>query len=88
MELSAAISSAGSLIVIVALLAGAAVVLRRLRNTGWGQRAAAQNQIKLIASRAMGGQNTLVIAEAEGKRFLIGVSRAGISAIGRLDADE
>jgi flagellar biogenesis protein FliO len=82
------ISSLASLIVIFGVLIGATFLLRRLRGTAWGQRAVAQTQIKLIASRPLGGHNTLVIAEAEGQRFLIGVSRGGIAAIGRLDGRE
>lgn len=85
---SSIISSLASLIVIFGVLIGATFLVRRLRGTAWGQRAAAQTQIKLIASRPLGGQNTLVIAEAEGQRFLIGVSRGGIAAIGRLDGRE
>lgn len=78
-------SSLGSLGVIFVVLIGVTFGLRRLRGTAWGQRAAAQTHIKVIASRPLGGQNTLVIAEAEGQRFLIGVSRHGIAAIGRLN---
>jgi len=77
-----------SLIVIFGVLIGATFLLRRLRGTAWGQRTTAQTQIELIASRPLGGQNTLIIAEAEGHRFLIGVSRGGIAAIGRLDGHE
>jgi flagellar biogenesis protein FliO len=87
-SLSLAASSLGSLAVIFGVLIGATFLLRRLHGTTWGQRATAQNQIKLIASRSLGGRNTLVIAEAEGQRFLIGISRTGIAAIGRLGGDE
>jgi flagellar biogenesis protein FliO len=82
------ISSFVSLVVIFGALIGATFLLRRLRGTAWGQRTTTQTQIKLIASRPLGGQNTLVIAQAEGQRFLIGVSRGGIAAIGRLDGNE
>jgi len=81
------LSGLGSLIVIFAVLFGTAFALRRLRNTPWGQRTANPSAIKLVATRPLGGQNTLVIAEVEGRRFLIGVSRTGIAAIGRLDGD-
>ena len=82
------VSSLGSLAVIFAVLFGVAFALRRLRASGWGQRAGAPSPISVVASRSLGGQNMLVIAQAEGQRFLIGVSRAGIASIGRLDSDE
>lgn len=81
-------SSVTSLVVIFGVLIGATFLLRRLRGTTWGQRATAQTQINLIASRSLGGQNTLVIVQAEGSRFLIGVGRNGMTAIGRLDDHE
>lgn len=78
----------GSLMVIFVVLFGVAFLLRRLRNSGWGQGRAAASPISLVASRGLGGQNMLVIAQVEGQRFLIGVSRAGIASIGRLDSHE
>jgi flagellar biogenesis protein FliO len=87
-EIGLAASSLGSLGIIFLVLIGATLGVRRLRGTAWAQRATAQTAIKVISSRPLGGQNTLVIAEAEGQRFLIGVSRHGISAIGRLDGHE
>ena len=84
--LSLALSSVVSLIVIIGALGGATYLARRLRNTGWGQRASTQNNsIKLIATRPLGPQSSLVIVEAEGKRFLVGISRTGMTAIGRVD---
>jgi flagellar biosynthetic protein FliO len=84
--LSLALSSVVSLIVILGALVGATYLARRLRNTGWGQRASTQNNvIKLIATRPLGPQSSLVIVEAEGKRFLVGISRTGMTAIGRVD---
>ncbi len=83
-----AASSLVSLSVILGVLAGATLLLRRLRGTAWGQRTVSQSPIKITASRALGGQNTLIIAEVEGRRFLIGVGRAGIAAIGRIDGHE
>jgi flagellar biogenesis protein FliO len=80
-----AASSLASLCVIFLALIAASFGIRRLRGMGLGKSARAETLIKLVASRPLGGQNTLVIAEAEGQRFLIGVSRQGIAAIGRLD---
>ncbi len=81
------LSALGSLLVIFSVLIGATFALRRLQMSPWGQRAANPTAIKLIATRPLGGQNTLVIAEVANQRFLIGISRSGISAIGRLDGD-
>jgi flagellar biogenesis protein FliO len=46
----------------------------------------AQGAISIIATRPLGGQHSLMIAEVEGSRFLIGLSRDGMTAIGRLGA--
>ncbi|GLR67539.1 hypothetical protein GCM10010909_22200 [Acidocella aquatica] len=81
-------SSLLSLSVLFGVLLGAMFLLRRLRATAWGRRNAGPSPIKIIASRAMGGQNTLVIAEVEGQRFLLGVSRGGIARIGQVGGDE
>jgi flagellar protein FliO/FliZ len=86
--LGALASTAASLAVILGALFGAALLIRRLRATAWGQRATAVPPITILAARPLGTQGTLMIAEAEGQRFLIGVSRAGIAAIGRLDGHE
>jgi flagellar biogenesis protein FliO len=84
-SLSSAASSIAALLVILFVLAGAAFLLRRLRGTAWGQKLSATAQpISVLATRPLGGQHSLVIAEAEGQRFLIGISRGGITAIGRL----
>ncbi|MBB5373729.1 flagellar biosynthetic protein FliO [Acidocella aromatica] len=84
-SLSSAASSIAALLVILFVLVGAAFLLRRLRGTAWGQKLNAATQpISVLATRQLGAQHSLVIAEAEGQRFLIGVSRGGITAIGRL----
>jgi flagellar biogenesis protein FliO len=78
-------SSLGSLLVIFGVLIAATLLVRRLRGSAWSQRNADQAQIKLIASRPLGGQNALLIVEAQGQRFLIGAGRNGMTSIGRLD---
>lgn len=78
-----AASALVSLTVIFAVLTIAILVARRLRHASHWRGAAAT--ITVLGARSLGGQNTLVIAQAEGKRFLIGVSRSGMTAIGRLD---
>ena len=85
-SLSAAASTIASLLIILFVLAGAAYALRRLRARLPGGRPGAAGAIAIIASRPLGGQHSLVIAEAEGVRFLIGISRTGITSIGRLNA--
>ncbi|MDD2796033.1 flagellar biosynthetic protein FliO [Acidocella sp.] len=81
-------SSLLSISVIFGVLLVATFLLRRLRGTAWGRRAVGQSPIHIAAVRGLGGHNTLVIAEVEGHRFLLGVSRGGISAIGRIDGHE
>jgi flagellar biogenesis protein FliO len=86
--LSAASSTLASLLAILALLAGAAFVARHLRARLPGGDTKPQAAISIVASRPLGGQHSLIIAEAAGSRFLIGVSRTGMTAIGRLDAHD
>lgn len=84
-SLSTAASSLASLLGILLILALVAFVLRRLRARLPRSGAKTPGGIDIIASRLLGGQQSLVIAEADGVRFLIGVSRAGITCIGRLN---
>ena len=86
-SIPAAASTLASLLVILLVLAGAAFLLRRLRARLPGG-AHMQGTIGIIASRALGGQHSLVIAEVGGARFLIGVSRDTMTSIARLDAHE
>ncbi len=79
-------SSIVSLLVIFGLLIAATIMLRRLRHTQWGQRAS-HSPIQITTTRPLGGQNALIIAEVEGQRFLIGLSRAGMTSIGRLGGE-
>ncbi len=85
MDTGQAVSALVSLIGIFAVLTAAMLLARRLRNTSIGRKAA--GAITVVAARSLGGHNTLVIAQAEGRRFLIGVGRNGMTAIGRLDDD-
>ena len=87
-SLSAAASTLASLLAILFVLAGAAFLLRRLRARLPGGAAKMQGTINIIASRPLGGQHSLIIAEAQGETFLIGVSREGMTAIGRLHAHD
>jgi flagellar biogenesis protein FliO len=87
-SISAAASTIASLLAILFVLAGAAFLLRRLRAKLPGGIAKMQGPINIIANRQLGGQHSLIIAEAEGVKFLIGVSRNGMTAIGRLNAHD
>jgi flagellar biogenesis protein FliO len=87
-SLSGAASTLASLLAILFVLAGAAFLLRRLRAHLPGRGIKTQNAITIAASRSLGGQHSLVIAEVEGSRFLIGIGRAGITSIGRLNAHD
>ena len=81
-------SSLLSLSVLFGLLLGAVFLRRRLRATSWGRGRAAQSPIRIVASRALGGQNMLVIAEVEEQRFLLAVSRSGIANISQVGGHE
>jgi flagellar biogenesis protein FliO len=72
-----------SLFVILALLALAAWLLRRLQAQGW-VKLNASGAINIVASRRVGFASALLIVEAEGQRFLVGSSRSGVTGIGRL----
>jgi flagellar biogenesis protein FliO len=87
-SLSAAVSTFAALLAILSCLAGVAFLLRRMRARLPGGGAKTQAAINIISNRPLGGQHSLIIAEAEGHRFRIGVSRAGITAIGRLGAHD
>jgi flagellar biogenesis protein FliO len=86
-EIGLAASSLASFTLILGVLAGALWLARRLRGTKWG-RAEAASPIHLVATRALGGQHMLVLAEVEGQRILIGVSRGAMTALARVDARE
>ena len=85
-SLTATASTLASLLALLFLLAGATWLARRLRGRLPGR--AGEGAIAIIASRALGGGHVLVIAEAGGKRFLIGVSRAQMRLLGGLDSHD
>ncbi len=86
--ISGAASTIASLLVILFLLAGLAFLARRLRGRVPGSKAGGNMPVAVLSSRPLGGQHSLVIAEADGQRFLLGISRGGIALISRLDAHE
>jgi flagellar biogenesis protein FliO len=87
-SLSTAANTIASLLVILFVLAAAAYALRRFGNRQTGATTTTQSSISIISTRPLGGQLSLVITEAEGARFLIAISRTGITTIGRLNPPE
>ncbi len=79
-------SAALSLAVILLLLALAAWAARRLRGGGFARGQGRATPIAILATRAVGPQASLMIVEAEQRRFLVGTGRAGITAIMPLGA--
>lgn len=77
-------SVAGSLTVILALLFGAALLARRLRDGRWAGRRNSPTQINITATRQIGANASLMIVEVEGQRFLIGTGRNGLTSLGAL----
>ncbi|WP_298222532.1 flagellar biosynthetic protein FliO [Acidocella sp.] len=86
--ISGAASTIASLLIILGLLAGLAFLARRFKGRLPGSKAGGNMPVSILSSRPLGGQQSLVIAEAEGQRFLLGISRGGIVLISRLDAHE
>lgn len=87
-SLSAAASSLAALLVILLLLGAAAFAARRLRARMSGTAAKTQAMISILAHKPLGGQHVLLIAEVDGARFLIGVSRGAMTMLGRLPAHD
>jgi LPXTG-motif cell wall-anchored protein len=80
-------STIASLLAIFLILGGAAFLLRRFRARLPGV-AKLPGSINIVSSRPLGGQHTLVVAEVEGIKILIGVSRNGITTLARLGAND
>ncbi len=80
-------STIASLLAIFLLLGGAAFLLRRFRANLPGA-VKSQGSISIVAIRVLGGQHSLVVAEVEGIKFLIGISRNGMTPIGKLNDGE
>jgi flagellar biogenesis protein FliO len=73
------------LAVILACLMAVAYFGRRIRSGRFGLSPAQPSAINIIATRSFGGQSSLLIVEAEGRRFLVSAGRQGIRPIGSLD---
>ena len=83
--ISGAASTIASLLIILGLRVALAFLARRLKGRIPGSKASGKMPVSILSSRPLGGQHSLVVAEADGKRFLLGVSRGGISLITKLD---
>ena len=80
-----------SLFVILGGLAAFTFIVKKFRNghlavgaSKW-RGAAPASPINIIATKPLGAQSSLLIVEAEGKRFLLATGRQGITTIGTLD---
>jgi flagellar biogenesis protein FliO len=89
---SSLISVCVSLFVILGGLAAFTFIVKKCRNgrfamaaAKWRGAAAPASAINIIATKHLGAQSSLLIVEAEGKRFLLATGRQGITTIGTLD---
>jgi len=82
------ISMLGPLFAVLGVLAVAAVLARRFRGRRFGLAGNGNAQIQIIATRVLGAQTSLLIVEAEGKRFLIASARGTVTGIGSLASQE
>jgi len=71
-------SSLISLLVIFGVLIAANIAVRRWRGRLPGR---GSSGIELIGTRPLGGQNSLLVVEIQGTRFLVGTNRTGVSTI-------
>jgi flagellar biogenesis protein FliO len=89
---SSLISVCISLFVILAGLAAFTLIVKKFRSGRfataagkWRGAVATVSPINVIATKHLGAQSSLLIVEAEGKRFLLAAGKQGITAIGTLD---
>lgn len=87
-SISGAASTIASLLIILFLFVGLAFLARRLKGRIPGSKAGGNMPVAILSSRPLGGQHSLIVAQADGQRFLLGVSRGGIALISRLGAHE
>lgn len=76
-----------SLVAVLGLLALALLVGRWLQRGGRLPRGALLPRtegagIRLVSARGLGWQTSLHLLEVDGRRFLVGVSRSGVTALG------
>lgn len=86
--ISAATSIIVSLLIILGLLVVCAFLAKRVRLRLGGDKAAGGMRISILSTRSLGLQQSLVVAEANGEYFLLGVCKGGITLISRLDGHE
>lgn len=86
--ISAAISMIVSLLVILGGLVICAFLIKKYKNRVGIDKASGGMRISILSTRSLGMQQSLVVAEADGKYFLLGVCKTGITLISRLDDHE
>lgn len=86
--ISAATSMVISLLVILGLLVGCAYLAKRFRTRLGVDKTNSNIKISILSTKTLGMQQSLVVAEADGQRFLLGVSKGAIELISRLDHHE
>lgn len=85
--ISAATSMIVSLLVILGLLIVGAFLAKRVRGRLGADKAAGGMKISILSTRSLGLQQSLVVAEANGEYFLLGICKGGITLISRLNGD-
>lgn len=85
---SAAISMIVSLLVILGGLVVCAFLIKKYKNRVGLDKTSGGMKISILSTRSLGMQQSLVVAEADGKYFLLGICKAGITLISRLDSHE
>ncbi|MBX3739005.1 MAG: flagellar biosynthetic protein FliO [Candidatus Didemnitutus sp.] len=89
---TSATKSGDSNYVLIVLAAGAAAaggwMLWRQRRTPGGIAGRDARKLTIAESRSLGNRQYLVVADYEGKKFLLGVCPGSISMLQALDADE
>lgn len=86
--ISAAASTIASLLVILGLLVGCAFLAKRFRARLGADKTNGHMKISILSAKSLGMQQSLVVAEAAGQYFLLGICKGGITLISRLDHHE
>jgi flagellar biogenesis protein FliO len=77
-----------SMVVIFGTLFVLWFVGKKMKGLSFAKGKVIQSPIQIVAARSVGSQNTLAIVEVEGKKFLIGIGRNGVTRIADLAADQ
>jgi len=74
----------GPLAVIALFWLAALIAIKKCRSPLTPGAHDTRETIKIIATKTIGWQSSLLIVEAEGQRFLLSAGRAGLTPIGKL----